>query len=1026
MNCTRCGALLSGDRGIEGFCPRCVAEMAFGGCLNGVALGEAKSQAAATPEQAMFAGFEILDEIGRGGSGTVYRARQSRLNREVALKVLHEGPWSRPDVRERFRREAKATAALRHPNVVTVYEAGDQDGHAYLAMELVQGRSLAELTRDGPLPPERAARYALGVADGVSAAHARGILHRDLKPANVLIDGGDQARVADFGLAKTIDPGLEANRGVPGAAESEQEFTAPGQVLGSPGYMPPEQADPARGTMTFASDVYSLGALLYHLLTGRPPFAGPTVAATLAQVLHDEPASPRRVNSGVPRDLETICLHCLQKEPERRYTTLGDVAADLSAFLQHRPIRARPISIVERCVLWCRRRPRLAGLAGIILVATFLGTGAFLRQVAENRRNLYAADLRLASLAVEEGDFGRTRSLLALHHPRTGVATADFLWRHLNRVSQGDTRQILGEHPWIVNSVAWSPDGSHLASGNVGSGTVAADTRIWDLRADPPLMRVLIARGARQLAWFPDGRRLMVAHPEGDVGIYDSLDGVRKATFRGLSAALSEDGRRLLTCEGDRWSWEPGGAPGSVLLHDLESGDSTELGAARWATMSADARRVVITDLRTEARVLEATTGRVLSRLRLPAVVWSLGVSRDGRWVASAGFEAPVALWDTTQPDAEPRMLEGHTKGTWQVAFTTDARRMVTASSDQSIRLWDVRTGALERVLRGHGSEVWCAAFRPDGLQLATGGKDRTVVVWPVSERTVRGEIAGRSYASLIFAHDSRWVATVDPTDDTRTLVHDRSMSGKPTGVPQLRPLAFGPDSACLLGMGDGFAVREVDWRRDQTVRDVTLEHSADEPSPHRVVATPDGAWIAGISRGGGVSIWAGSTGRRRAHWTIPVEDPWFIHLRDDGAWCAVTAGESGFWVGNVQAAVLERITTHRDMAKWAAFSPDGQWLATASVDASIGLWRLPDLKLERMFLGHPTEASCVAFSQDRNLLVSSEQGNGLRFWDLRTGREVGVLHEPNVEPGLVFSADGLALGVCLGNGHWRVLEAPR
>ncbi|MCC7376798.1 MAG: serine/threonine protein kinase [Verrucomicrobiales bacterium] len=1007
MNCARCGNKLADERGIEGFCPRCFAGTAFDWGAGEEGVGDS------------VAGFEIIEEIGRGGSGIVYRARQARLNREVALKVLHVGPWSRPDVRERFRREATATAALRHPNVVTVYEAGEIDGHAYLAMELVTGRSLAEMTRDGPLPPERAARYALDVAEGISAAHAKGILHRDLKPANVLIDEKDRARVADFGLAKTLDPAGEIG-------PERREFTLPGQVLGSPGYMPPEQADPARGTMTFASDVYSLGAMLYHLVTGRPPFAGSTVAATLAQVLGDDPAPPRRLNSGVPRDLETICLRCLQKEPERRYATLAEVAADLSAFLRHRPIQARPISVGERIYLWCRRRPRLALLAFVAIGMALAGTGTVLWQAAENRRNLYAADLRLASLAVEEGDYGRARALLSAHAPSGQFSEPDFLWRHLHQVSQGDERRVLGEHPWIVDCVAWSPDGGRLASGSVGSGTVGADTRIWDMRADPPGMRVLIDRGARQLAWFPDGRHLLVTHPDGEVGIYDVSNGVRTAVFAGTSAALSADGRRLLTCEGDRWSWEPDGQPAAVTLHDLDKGGETALGKARWSTMTPDATRVVMTDLREKIRVIEIGSGRLVDAHRLPDVAWSLGISPDGRWLVSAGFGGRVPLWDLTRPESEIRFLVGHEKGIWQVAFSPDGRRAATASTDQSIRLWDLSTGTQERVLRGHGSEVWCAAFSPDGTQLASGGKDRSVVVWSVDGKPRRDEVVGRSYATLVFASDSRWVAAVDPSDATRTLVQDRGSGGPPTVVPQAQPLAFAADPSRLLTMNSGYGLREIEWRTGRVLRETTLAHETNEPAPHRVVATPGGDWAAGIHRGGGVSIWNTATGQRLSRWSIPAENPWFVHLSDDGMWCAVTTGEAGFWVGSVSWQEMRRITAHRDMAKWAAFSRDGRWLATASVDATIGLWRLPDLKLDRFLRGHPTEVSCVAFAAENNLLVSSEQRNGLRFWDLRTGREIGVLHLPEVEPGLVFSEDGLALGVCLGNGRWRLLEAPR
>ena len=343
-NCARCGTPLPADA-IEGFCHRCLATVAF---------QDSADEESILPRAAsaiVLGHYELLEEIGRGGMGIVYRARQLDLQREVAVKVLRHGPFSDTRDLAQFRREASAAAALRHPNIVAVHEAGEEDGHAFFSMELVHGQTLAELTRPGPLEPERAARYLRAIAEAVAAAHAQGILHRDLKPANVIIDADDQPRVTDFGLAKRLDVA---------------DATVTQQVLGSPGYMPPEQADPQRGRLTVASDVYGLGALLYHLLTGRPPFASASISATLAQVLNTQPPPPRRLNPAIPADLETICLKCLQKEPERRYPSAPELADELGRFLRREPIRARPIGPPEKLWLWSRRKPLLAAL--ILLV----------------------------------------------------------------------------------------------------------------------------------------------------------------------------------------------------------------------------------------------------------------------------------------------------------------------------------------------------------------------------------------------------------------------------------------------------------------------------------------------------------------------------------------------------------------------------------------------------------------------------------------------------------------------------------
>src|SRR5262245_47674655 len=349
--CLRCGAALSAGA-IEGFCQRCLAVVAF------AASGETESNLAERARLTRLGDYELIEEIGRGGMGVVYRARQVGLDREVAVKVLRAGPFATATDVVRFRREAAAAAALRHSNIVAVHDVGEADGHTFFSMDLVLGQTLAEFTREGPLEPSRAARYVCAIAEAVQAAHAHGILHRDLKPANVIIDPGDQPRVTDFGLAKRLDVA---------------DATVTQQVIGSPGYMPPEQADPQRGRLTVASDVYALGALLYHLLTSRPPFASATIPATLAQVLNTEPVPPRRLNPAIPSDLETICLKCLQKEPERRYSSAQELADELRRFLSREPIRARPISPPEKLWHWSRRKPLLDSLLLLVNLVCAIG-----------------------------------------------------------------------------------------------------------------------------------------------------------------------------------------------------------------------------------------------------------------------------------------------------------------------------------------------------------------------------------------------------------------------------------------------------------------------------------------------------------------------------------------------------------------------------------------------------------------------------------------------------------------------------
>ncbi|MGI8957005.1 MAG: protein kinase domain-containing protein, partial [Chthoniobacterales bacterium] len=314
------------------------------------------------PALAQFGDYELLEEIGRGGQGVVYRAHQKSLNRTVALKVIALGHWATETHLKRFRREAEAAASLQHPRIVPIYEIGERDGTCYFSMQFVEGGQVDELVRHEPLPLRRVAEIVANLARTVHYAHERGILHRDIKPGNILLDAEGEPHLADFGLARLV--------------ETESTVTRTLEVLGTPSYMAPEQAAGQNAQLTSATDVYGLGAVLYHLLTGHPPFAGGTTYETIRLVLETEPRSPRLWNPKVDRDLTTICLKCLEKDPGRRYPSALALAEDLERWLGHEPVQARPAGIFYRGRKWVQRNPTLAAL--VPLAASLLGAIALL------------------------------------------------------------------------------------------------------------------------------------------------------------------------------------------------------------------------------------------------------------------------------------------------------------------------------------------------------------------------------------------------------------------------------------------------------------------------------------------------------------------------------------------------------------------------------------------------------------------------------------------------------------------------
>src|SRR5438874_6946873 len=384
--CRKCGARILADAP-EGLCPRCVLKTALampsklvaGGDSPAVALAKAddpghtnklvgdampepldKKTAQASELLGELGDYEVLEEVGRGGQGVVFRARQKSLNRTVALKVISLGQWASKAHLKRFRLEAEAAARLEHPGIVPIHEVGERDGSCYFSMKFIEGGQLDEVARREPIPIRRAVELMANVARTVHYAHEHGILHRDIKPGNILLDAKGEPHLTDFGLARLL--------------ETEGSVTQTLDVIGTPSYMAPEQAVGNNTGVSNATDVYGIGAVLYQLLTGHPPFAGGTTYETIKLVLDTEPRQPRLLNPKIDRDLSTICLKCLEKDPKRRYPSALALAEDLEHWLKHEPIRAKRSGFFTHAHKWVQRNPAIAALvASLVALAAAIG-----------------------------------------------------------------------------------------------------------------------------------------------------------------------------------------------------------------------------------------------------------------------------------------------------------------------------------------------------------------------------------------------------------------------------------------------------------------------------------------------------------------------------------------------------------------------------------------------------------------------------------------------------------------------------
>lgn len=429
LTCAECHSPLP-PAAAEGCCPRCLLNLALDRTEADHSIRASSN--AAEPLLKFIGDYELLEQIGAGGMGVVFKARHRTLNRIDALKMIRSGLLASAVELRRFRTEAQAAARLQHRNVVAIHQVGEEAGHVFFSMEYIEGKSLAELIQSKPLPPKRAAAYVKTIAQAVQYAHERGVLHRDLKPANILIDASDQPRITDFGLARQV--------------EFDSEVSRSGDALGTPAYMPPEQAAGRRNQIGPLSDVYALGALLYDLLTGRPPFRADTALETIRQVLETEPAPPRLLNRSIPPDLDTICLKCLSKDPARRYGNARELADELDRFLHDEPIKARPIGRAERTWRWCRRHPVLAAVVTtvaslmILVSISALSVARVLeKQLREQvlEANVYAAQGIAARILWEVDRLSGPLLQIAQGKPDVRAALEDHDDQRLQNIVQG-------------------------------------------------------------------------------------------------------------------------------------------------------------------------------------------------------------------------------------------------------------------------------------------------------------------------------------------------------------------------------------------------------------------------------------------------------------------------------------------------------------------------------------------------------------------------------------------------------------
>jgi len=989
--------------------------------------------------------------------GVVYKARQISLNRVVAVKMILAGELASLDTVLRFHAEAESAANLRHPNIVAIHETGEIDGRHYFAMEHIEGRDLAHMVRDGPLTPNRAARYLEKVAEAVEYAHQHNVLHRDLKPSNVLVGERDEPRVTDFGLAKklTVDSAL----------------TLSGQLLGSPNFMPPEQASSTQGKVGPQSDVYGLGALLYHVVTGRPPFHAATLEETLHQVFEQEPVSARALNPGVPRDLDTICLKCLEKDPQRRYPTAQAVAEELGRFLRSEPILARPVNAIGKAWRWCRRKPVLAGLgAAIVLLLLLLAIGGPI--AAEHYRQLsYASDLTAAWQSWEIGNITHSIELLKRHRPWPGQSDLrEFAWRYLWNLCLPASETPPKEDPgFTVLFSAVSRDGSRFATSGV-----YGNVTIWNVKTSQVERQLTTGDFfAGTVAFSPDGRHLVTTGghyrcgSSGTLKVWDVATGnkvLEKTKLRGLSGEFSPDGRWFaIIVERDIFvldvnqNWE-------VVRHWPAHND--RIWEVKW---SPDGTRLVSVGEGQEAHIWDAASGEELG----PLEGHSLGVRRaafssDGQMVATAGEDKTVRIWDTATGVELKEDSYTHAVDLWALAWSPDGHWVASAGSDGLVKLRNRKTQS-NWTLRGHSRSVKTLGFGLSSNVLITASLDSTIRFWDLAELPPTDDaLLGRAgsgdtfYSPIAFSRDNRFIVTVDPnatdillwnvtagtlqsrfripTSDVRVLLSPDEEAT--VARIEVDDLTFVSDNRLAVACGIQLHPPESNtWRYRITLYDLQCNALVNGfPGRAPIILSPDGEHLAtqGKARGS-VQIRHLATGRRWPDPNVvrPLASRFLgaLAFSPDGNTLAASVLEpEGYKLLLLEAATgkllapLESGSSQLPITPINAitFTPDGDRLITVGWRPQVQVWDVHRRTFAFELSGHTAHVHGLAISPKTGKTLATGSENGvLKFWSLEQRKELLTLHahEGSVCE-LSFAPDGNTLASGGKEGKVRLWRA--
>ncbi|MEJ2702558.1 MAG: protein kinase [Sedimentisphaerales bacterium] len=1010
--------------------------------------------------------YKLLSVLAEGGMGIVYFARQDQpFRRHVALKLIKPGMDSK-SVIARFEAERQTLALLDHPNIAHVYDAGTtESGRPYFVMEYIKGLSITKHCDCHKLTIEDRLRLFLQVCHAVQHAHQKGIIHRDIKPSNILISTLDDEpvpKIIDFGVAKALAQSLTERTLV----------TEQGQLFGTPEYMSPEQADEASEDIDTRSDIYSLGVVLYQLLTGALPFDSdrlreggidhvrrviceqePEMPGTRLRNMGEEAetvAQKRQTNSTsltrqLHRELEWIPLKAMRKDRARRYRSAAEFADDIENYLRGKPLVAGPESMTYRVGKFVRRHRAVAlavgSVAVVLILATLISTISYVlavqsREIAEERtedyrRLLYVNQISLAHTAYREADMDRTRSLLS----SCPADLRDFAWSYLWRLGQIMPQTPTIQHQQAVNEVVFSPTAEMLAT---ASGKTI---RLWDA-STRSLLATLEGHTdiVKSLAFSPDGTLLVSGGADRPAILWDVATRKKIATLNGkmgtiwnVSLAFSGNSQMVAATFQAKSGVR-------VVLWDVKTRESVSLplpqkGDRRTfaVAFSPDDKLLAGTGVQKTFLWDIATCHRIAILEGHGAHVNCVAFMPDGRTLATTGNDGTLAFWDvTTRKKLDS--INVHSAPVLSMAISPDGAILATGSADSTIRLWDTNTRQEMTRLRGHSSEVRSLAFSPDGTTLASASKDGTVKFWEPAPRPDSDTLVGhkRIVQGIAFSPDSKWLIStsygapaVKMWDVASGLDVSSALGNPPIGIAWC--VDFSPDSKILaIGSTDLML-----WDMAGKKQIGTLAHPKN--SVNCAVFSPDGKTLATQIFDDTFKLWSVATWRELISLEGYGSHYGAVEFSPDGRKLAVPRNADQavtLWdVSILQTGHGEGpeaiLTGHSEKVNAVAFSPDGTTLASGSDDTTIILWDSRTEHKITTLAGHTSDVHCLAFSPDGRTLASGGNDGTVRLWNLLLHEQVVVLegHKSAIWD-IAFSPDGNTLASSSYDGTIKLWRA--